>query len=326
MKATKNPSYQPTEIDNLFFELYGVYPAQRGKSFEMLVGAVVKILNKDKIVKIDERKKGQYDANFYQIDCSLYEAGNSIMIEAKDLTNSGENVSRPHLDKVAGSLIELEFDSAEVFTSTGFKQEAVNKSLGSFLNPNGKKIALSVLKIPSDNELEGRLENIHVSIKMARIDRNQINFLIQPSIEAFTFLSDKGIKSMRTVGDINLGNSSVEYRSKLIDQNNEEIGRFNFSKTLTERIIPNDNNIATGIWEIDDYYLEVESQQLELVKVKYEIGFIFATREFEIKSTGKSVLLIISDDREINKTITDHELKGITFAEGGEVLFDGRSS
>ena len=58
--------------------------------------------------------------------------------------------------------------------------------------------------------------------------------------------------------------------------------------------------------------------------VQYKITFKEIATEFEVKSKGRAVLLIASEDGAINKLITDHQLKGITFSENGEIQFDER--
>ncbi len=48
LNKTQKPNYKKSEIDELFYELYGFYPKKEGQSYELLVGAVLKflILNK----------------------------------------------------------------------------------------------------------------------------------------------------------------------------------------------------------------------------------------------------------------------------------------
>ena len=60
MNKTNTPYYKPSKIDEIFYNLFQFYPTQEGKSYEMLVGAVVKILF-EKTVILDERKRGEFD-------------------------------------------------------------------------------------------------------------------------------------------------------------------------------------------------------------------------------------------------------------------------
>ena len=65
----------------------GFYPTKEGQSYEKIVGAALKIIYSDKKIIWDERKRGEYDKNIYQIDVGLYSIDNeSVMVESKDHT------------------------------------------------------------------------------------------------------------------------------------------------------------------------------------------------------------------------------------------------
>ena len=91
----------------------------------------------------DERVKGEFDNNTYQIDVSIYGMNiESIMVEAKDHTKYNTKVSRPEFDKLAGSLIEVDFNTGYFFSATDYTRDARKKALGSQINTNAKSITI----------------------------------------------------------------------------------------------------------------------------------------------------------------------------------------
>ena len=66
MKYDNEQEGNSSRMDDLFFSLFGFYPKKAGMAYEMLVGAILKIIGYNKVV-LNESKRGNFDGNFYQI-------------------------------------------------------------------------------------------------------------------------------------------------------------------------------------------------------------------------------------------------------------------
>lgn len=91
-------------IDELFYQLYGYCPKKAGTSLEILSGIAYSIINKDVVVKHDQKIKSDFCDTAYQLDGLVARPdGANEMIEAKDYTARNERVGRGDLQKNAGS-------------------------------------------------------------------------------------------------------------------------------------------------------------------------------------------------------------------------------
>ena len=55
-------------MNAVFEQIFGYKPSKRGKGFEMLVGAVLKIINEANDVTHDVKKTGLFSPDRYQIN------------------------------------------------------------------------------------------------------------------------------------------------------------------------------------------------------------------------------------------------------------------
>ena len=325
------PKYDLSEIDELFFDLFGFYPSKEGQSYEMLVGAVLKIIYHENKIIWNARKRGQYDKNIYQIDVGLYSIDTSSMVEVKDHTKDAKKVSRPELDKIAGSLIELDFQTGMFFSATDYTKDAKKKSIGSQINPNAKKISLYHLRPSNDADRKGRIETIQINIVSYEIDA--ANTLFNPTIPETAFEDYKNLgipQGLKSYTQFYYDDKSIHCKGILHENNNIYVGEYEFFKTLDKSIyqhIQGNNLSIQGDWKVDFGYFQVKGLQTQIDNVKYKIAFKEINSAFEINSVGTPVLLIASEDGdEINKLITDNQLKGIKFLDDGEIQFDGRQA
>lgn len=326
------PNYELSEIDKLFFNLFGFYPNKEGQSYEMIVGAVLKILyTTNKIIK-DERKRGLYDKNLYQIDVSLYSGDTeAIMVEAKDHTKFTSKVSRPEIDKMAGSLIEIDFASGYFFSATDYTRDAKKKSIGSKLNPAAKDISLYHLRPSTSEDRKGRVEIFKINLNTYQLDANNTVFspTLPPNI--YDDLKGKGVPldNLISVLQPNYHDNFIECKGVLYDNNRNKLGEFDFYKSLDKSIYEEakaNGLVAKGTWKVDRGSITINGHISNIELVHYKLTFVEHTETIEIKSQGTPVLLVKSEDGTINKLITDYQLKGITFSDDGEIHFDGRSS
>jgi hypothetical protein len=115
-------SYEKSPIDDFFFSLFGFYPTKAGQSYELLVNAVLKLINEESKVSYDQYVKGEYSNQVYQIDGIIDERS----IEAKDHTIKNEKVARPEIQTQEGGLIDLPFKEGIFASATGYTRNAKN--------------------------------------------------------------------------------------------------------------------------------------------------------------------------------------------------------
>ncbi len=326
------PNYELSIIDNLFFDLFGFYPNKEGQSYEMIVGAVLKILYSNNKIIRDERKRGDYDKNLYQIDVSLYSVDSaSIMVEAKDHTKFTSKVSRPELDKMAGSLIDIDFTSGYFFSATDYTRDAKKKALGSKINPSAKNISLYHLRPSTTEDRKGRVEVFQINLIAYQLDT--LNTIFSPTLpdDIYNQFKEKGVPldNLISILQPNLKDDFIECKGELFDNNRNKLGEFEFCKTLDKSIYEQAKEnglVAKGTWKVDSGSISINGNTSNLELVHYKVTFTEYTETFEVKSKGIPILLVKSEDGSIDKLITDNQLKGITFSDNGEILFDGRQS
>jgi hypothetical protein len=321
MNKTQNPSYKKNEIDDLFYEIYGFYPTIEGQSYELLVGAVLKILLGVKIIH-DESLKGNYDSNSYQIDVSLYsyEYGD-VMVEAKDYSKREGKVSRPNIDKIVGSLVELNFDEGYFFSSTGYTKDAERKANATEINPLTKRINLFHLRNSNSDDEKNRLKKIQIDIQIPEINQENVKVDIKADMPEEAKISGKSECLFELFENV------ISFKGTFKNSAGEEVGGYNFLKKLNENVyeegLKSENLVYERVWDLDDGELTIKGKiySIEMVRVKIPLKKI--TVPVIAQSTGIPKILVRSDDNSLNKLITDNQLKGITFMENGEILFNG---
>jgi hypothetical protein len=269
MKKTQNPTYEINKVDELFYELYGYYPNKEGQSYELLVGAVLKILYGQKIIH-DESIKGNYDSNSYQIDLSFYsyEAGDNIMVEAKDYSKRNRKVTRPDLDKIVGSIIELNFREGYFFSSTGFTKDAIRKAKATVQNPLTKKIKLFYLRNSNPKDEENRLKTIQLEFQLPEICFNKIKVDLQVDVPP-DIINSLSAQSQTLFKE---NRNFVFFEGILKNNENIEVGKYSFSKELDEDIYEQGLNNKDLVYErtliINDGYFEVNGENYVIEKAK----------------------------------------------------------
>jgi hypothetical protein len=330
MRTTLNPNYSVSRMDSLFFNLFGFYPAKAGKSYEMLVGAVLKILGYDNII-LDELKRGKFDNNPYQIDASLYEVNmESIMVEAKDYTSSkkSKKVQRDDLDKIAGSLLELDYSSGYFFSATDYTEDAVKKARASHLNPRMTKLSLFHLVPSVDVDRVGRMEHIQIDLVAYSISKNGSMIYPEVPLEIAEMWKSAGLplKDLIAKNEFYYNDDQVTCTGEIIAPNGDVVGGYKFSALLSKDFHDQaraNNDHIEGAWHVDNGEITYHGTRISLHTVRYSINFEEIVEPLIICIQGNPVLKIVSEDHGIDKLITDSQMKGITFEENGEITFDG---
>jgi|GEM_PF-2173117 len=330
MSTTLNPKYSVSRMDSLFFALFGFYPNKAGKSYEMLVGAILKILGYDHII-LDEIKQGNFDNNPYQIDASLYELNmESIMVEVKDYTSSKNNkkVRREDLDKIAGALLELDYSSGYFFSATDYTEDAVRKANASHLNPRMTKLSLFHLVPSVDSDRHGRLDRIQIDLVLYTLRKD--GSMIYPEVpsQIAEMWQNAGLPLTNLVAKnvFYYQDDRIICTGEIFSPTNDIVGGYKFSallgKDFHKRARENNNHIE-GVWQLNDGEITYHGTTIRLNSVRFSLNFEEISEPIIISTEGNPVLKIVSKDQGIDKLITDRQLRGITFEENGAITFDG---
>ena len=178
--------YMPTSnnMDNIFEEIYGYKPNKRGTGYELLVSAVLKILNEAQDVTHNVSFKGKYSNDKYQVDTFIKDKFTSVFVECKDYTERNKPAPRADIQKLAGALNNLDINAGILVSATGFTKPTVQYSLSTKRNPNAKEIELFLIRQSTDKDTEGIILSICISMHMESIDRENSK-VIQNSLRNY---------------------------------------------------------------------------------------------------------------------------------------------
>ena len=147
-----------TNMDEYFETIFGYKPKKRGTGYELLVGAVLKLLNATQDVTHNVIQEGKYSKDKYQIDALVKNKFATIFIECKDYTERNKPTQRADVQKLAGALNNLDINAGILVSATGFTKPAVQYSESTKLNPNAKEIELFLIR-PSTEKKTPELQS-----------------------------------------------------------------------------------------------------------------------------------------------------------------------
>ena len=289
-------------IDELFFELYGFYPNKAGQAYEMLVSAAFKLLF-DKEVEYDQRLRGDYSGTVYQLDGLIKTDKETEMVEAKDYTIDNRKVGRGDLQKLQGALSDLPTEKGIFASATGFTKPSSKYADGVKKNPTTKPIELFEIRPSTEEDENGRIKKIIINMSIHIPDYKKGKF--QP------IFTKKGLEKAKQKKIIN---KPIEMR--LENFFNEQGNVIITLHELTTKYPPGTtwgkNYIAKACWIIDGY-LEIESELYQIKGIQYEIPYSVREEQIIIEGGGNPKIYIKSHSGEINKLITDEDLKKVKF-------------
>ncbi len=249
------------------------------------------------------------------------------MGEAKDHIKQSSKVSRPEIDKLAGSLIELNYDSGLFFSATDYTEDAYRKSADSIKNPNAKNISLVHVRPSEPQDRDGRLEVINISVVVYKLDTSKI--LLQPLLEQADLerYNDKVNIQMPLKSKTRFGRDhfKAEAWGDFMDEKDNVLGSYHFVKEFTEEERSQPERMETeekGVWNNVVGEMIFGDEKFMLSRIGYHFYYIPEEMEFNIEQTGTPVLLIKYADSsdEVDKLITDEELRKIQFKDNGEII------
>jgi len=296
-------------IDELFFELYGFYPTKAGQAYEMIVAAAFKLLLGEDIL-YDQRLRGEYSETVYQLDGLVNDDFESKMIEVKDYTIDDRKVGRSDIQKLQGAITDLPLDSGVFASATSFTKPAIKYAESSDKNPLHKNIKLFDIRPSVEQDKEGRLEKVIVNFSMHILDYKNGKYQ--------TFFHKEGLKKAE---ENKITNKPIEMRLEHFYDENRNI--IMSMSELTKHHPPSttweEGFVAKGCWIIDGF-IEIDNELYYLKGIQYEVPYLVYKKEMIIEGGGSPKIYIKSYSGEIDKLITDTDLKKVKFKDGRVII------
>lgn len=305
-------------MDDFFETIFGFKPKKRGAGYELLVNAVIKILNNALEVKHDVIKKGQFSDDKYQIDGYIQDKMTSFFVEAKDNTEKNKKTGRADIQKLAGALNNLDIEAGILASATGFTKPTIQYSESTRINPNAKCIDLFLIRPIKKEDTKGRILSICVNLSVIHMDEENIKTQLIFNDESKTQFENRMLEK---------GIMDGQYTIKIdefYDINGQH--KIYISEILnTENISPAVNNVSTGEWIPNEpTYAQISDELIQIERMLYQVPFLVSNIPNFVKIEEKPILKIISQDGEIDKIITERQLKGVKFnKEDGSINYIG---
>lgn len=294
-----------SKIDVLFEELFGFIPKKKGEAYEMLSAAVIKLLYGEEVYH-DKRIRGEFSNSLYQIDVLKKDTAG----EAKDYTKKGEKVGRGDLQKLGGALLEIDVEDAMFFSATDYTREA--KKYANASDKFTKKIDLYHLRPSTKEDESGRLMAIEISLVICTPVYDQSKFtpiLTVDGRKESASINQKVIDQ----GEVKLGD---KVKLNLTEIYNSDRSIYCTISDLTSFNYGGEDGItAIGSFYLPKKFIIIFDELIEINGITYNIPFNTREEKIVIEPEGKHKILVKNETGEIDKLITDEELKKIKFVD-----------
>lgn len=303
-------------MDDFFEQFFGFKPAKRGAGYELLVGAVLKILNEAQDVTHNVVKTGKYSDDKYQMDALVENKVTSIFVECKDNTEKNKPTPRGDIQKLAGALNNLDVNAGILASATGFTKPTIQYAQSTKVNPNAKEIELFLIRPSVDEDTEGLMMSICVSLALQTIDHdNSRVFPIMDKDRVQDILKRNNYK----IGDtVEVQTSCLLKADGTLYKNISEIAN---SGTFNK---PDEDGVCRGNYTFpEEVFVSLCNELIEVERLEYEIRYKVTNIPEFVKIEDKAILKIKSGDGQIDRIISEKQLKGIVFKDDGTIEYRG---
>lgn len=303
-------------MDDFFESIFGFKPKKRGTGYELLVSAVIKILNEAQDVTHNVSKKGQYSDDNYQIDALIENKVISIFVECKDNTEKNKPTGRKDIQNLAGALNNLDIDAGILASATGFTKPTIQYSQSTKINPLAKEIELFLIRPSTEKDAEGVMLSLCVSLSVETIDHENSKVIpIMDKERIQEILKNNGYK---------VGDSYDSITDRLLNEDGTTYKLI--SEMVNDKTInPTVDGASTGEFYFDQkVYMNFFEEMVEVEKIMYEVRHKVTHIPEFIKIEDEAILKVKSGDNQIDRIITKNQLKGIIFNTDGTIEYRGR--
>ena len=304
-------------MDEYFKLIFGYNPPKRGTGYELLVAAVLKILNEGQDVTHNVQQSGLYSKDKYQIDALVKNKLATIFVECKDNTEKDKPTPRADILKLAGALNNLDINMGILASATGFTKPTIQYSESTKVNPHAKEIELFLIRPSNDEDTKGLIMSLCVSLDMETIDHENSKLIPIMDIEQVQhILKEQGYKA----GDKFETTHSVLFREDgSIYKYVSEIAN---DKTFNN---PDEDGVCRGSFYFEEkVFISLCEHLVEVKRIDYEIRHkVIHIPEF-VKIEDRALLKVESQDKQIDRIITEKQLKSIVFNKDGTIEYRGK--
>lgn len=298
-------------IDDFFEEIYGHRPVKKGTAYELIVSAAFKLIDSNKEVFSDQRLRGAYSKQLYQIDTLIKEGGKTF-VESKDYSEKSKPVGRPDVSKLAGALSDLDVQSGAVASATSFTKPAKDYAKSSQGMILGKSIDLFHIRPSTIEDEKGRIKTIIVNLTFSFAAFERAKW--QPSL---TIEAQKKLQLKYPVGT-----SMPLHLDKFYNSSGDVVETV---RDLSERLNGlggGDQPLIGSFGEGMNLFIKVEETLYGLIKLDYEIPFDKIEQTLKIQQEGNAALLVKKEDGSLDKILTDLDLKRVIFETDGKITLN----
>lgn len=301
-------------MDAVFEQIFGYKPSKRGKGFEMLVGAVLKIINEANDVTHNVKKTGLFSPDRYQIDVLVDDNEESLFVEAKDYSERKRKTGRGDAQKLAGALNNLDIDKGLLISATGFTSPTIKYSKSTKVNPNAKEINICLIRPASKKDTENLIFELAVDATFQMMDHSKSKSDMLLNQESL----NKAMKELKKEG---LGIGKHESRvDKFFDKNGNHLAYVH--DIITTKLPSEVEGTHKGTWIPKvETFVKFKGKLIKIDGVEYE--FIYNTHTIKdfVHIKEEPILIAKSEDLELDYIITKRQLEGITFEASGNIKY-----
>lgn len=299
-------------MDDVFEQIFGYKPSKRGKGFEMLAGAVLKIINDANDITHDVKKTGLFSSDLYQIDILVDDNKESLFVEAKDYSERKSKTGRGDAQKLAGALNNLDIDKGLLISATGFTKPTIKYSKSTKVNPNAKEINLCLIRPANDKDTENLILEIVVDATFQMMDHSKSKTNMRLNQESLNI----AMEELRNEG---LGTGQYEARvDEFFDKNGAHTSYVH--DVITTKLPSEVEGEHKGTWIPEtETFVKFRDKLIKIDGVEYE--FIYNTHTIKdfVHIKEEPILIAKSEDLGLDYIITKRQLEGITFGTNGNI-------
>jgi len=310
MVANGSADIDIENMDKFFESIFGTKPSKRGKGFEMLVGAVLKIVDPSSNVSVDQYLRGTESGSTYQVDTLLADAPGTA-IEAKDYVERNKPVGRADLQKLAGALQDLALGRGMVASATGFTKPSKRYSDATQSAATMKPIDLAHVRPSVERDQHGRFRRIILEFQFFTAAPDRAVWKPRFAPEALELLRARGCTQLRLPIDA------------LLD------GQGNVRQTIRDFLAELEQ--AAGMVEIyktervfnEPTFVRYEDTLVRLHSISVELPFDVVPEQIIIESIGTPKVLLQCENGKVDTLISEEQLRLVRFEPDGSVSLTG---
>ncbi len=304
-------------MDDVFEHIFGYMPSKKGKGFELLAGAVLKIINEANDITHDVQKTGLFSSDSYQIDVLVDDNKESLFVEVKDYSERNSKTGRADAQKLAGALNNLDVDKGILISSTGFTKPTIQYSKSTKLNPQAKEINLCLIRPAKEQDTENLIFEIVIDATFQMLDHSKSKtkmVLEQNSL-------NKAIEQLKKE---ELVAGSYEARvNEFFDKNGQHLSYV--QEIITTKLPSEVKGKHIGTWYPQvETYVKFKGILIQLNAIEYEFVYNTHTIKDFVHIKEEPLLVAKSEDLGLDYIITKRQLNGITFEPNGNISYKER--